>query len=173
MSDEQAPLRLVLTLDRDLPDWMHIQNAQMVVVTLQDLPRPLQFRIRPIALALMQRHVNRCDIDERLEQPFLTDGHPFDERLLGIRELIEQFRLLQWWIDYQHRRSLAQPDAFGHQPHKTWKCECGEDVKPAKELCDNRTCASWEMWVQCTGGKLRAVAKHTEEKTVDISKQSC
>lgn len=155
----QAPPPLRLTIEnKDLYDfWFaHIRTPEAFVLTFPDFPQPLKTRLFPILRDLQRANITLLTYDERFGISVHANNEPFD-----LRELcnIESFRelgiLLVWWIRLDQRRKRCAFDSYRNvQPHKTWTCECGEEVfvdRVFQELCNNADCPSWQTYRTCTG----------------------
>ena len=131
-----------------------------VEITIQDLPGHLRHLVHPLATALLARvqqnhKLERFEFDARTPDFAKVNGSPYDLRLLGpIENLEEVLFLLDWWIDYTQRRATSVPFDAKLQPDKTWTCECGQAVLYTAELCTNSTCTSWITWVACYNQRL-------------------
>lgn len=160
MQKNCSVLYLVIESDFISLDWFQFKNRFGFVVALQDLPNHLQSLVRPIAIALQQRKIEKCVFDSSVSHFLCVNNQPFDLYLLNIEHIRDQLQLLQWWIGYQNRKSLCRQVAMEKKQCFVWRCECGEEVDAKKELCSDNTCPSWMMWNQCTNKKIRALSCH-------------
>ncbi len=147
---------LLITLDVYDHLWTHFQTSNGLVLTFQDLPNRLRQVLKPILLALLQRHIQTLDFHSHRPISTLVDQHPFELHLLGIdADFEELFDLISWWIRRNQQRNILHKDIHNRQPHTTWTCACGDVVAAEKELCKNTQCKTWMNYAKCTGKNLK------------------
>ncbi|GEM_PF-6785494 len=142
---------LTIELDDDDLGWTHLIGIGSTT-TLDELPAPLRERARRAIAFLKERGIAHLAIQVGIfpvclyndARRTLPEGEPDD--------LIETLRLMSWWMEWSHRRLCAR---------WSWKCpECQGEVSRKRGICDNPSCASWNILHLITGETiLRLVPK--------------
>lgn len=165
MDDGQNPTFFPLTikLDPEGTDWTHFFNrSDDHVLTMDELPEPLQELVEPIVEFLLEQRISRIGfIPDRYPLCHITlegERDPHLRPFLLPEESFPTILLLAWWMEWSNRKTTGRGQ---------WKClECTDSITTQHGHCKNADCLSWLILPVITG---RPILSLVTSKVTDAS----
>ena len=134
---------LTITLDPDGIEWTHFVSAGGLILTPQELPKPLWRRVKPFVRHLSTQHITTFEFLPTHAPYVKINGTWHDPSTSVSDESFQTICLLSWWMEWQDRKKRTPEE---------WTCPtCGQLVNPRGRYCKNSECDSWDILFEITG----------------------